>query len=249
MSSQPPPHLHVGIVCEGPIDFIVISSALQSILPPPDCDTFNATLIQPERSNLGGGHSGRFGGGWRGVQSWCQTHRVLGDSSWRSSIPGRFDLFIVQIDADAASESDIDCAQPCPPAWDTVRELRRHVLGWLDEPRPPNNIEPRPPKNMVLCIPAQNTDAWVLSALFTHDPHVGPGLECLLKPEQQLTRHRDSRGKRLVKPNRSKSSAPYDANRAQIAQNWGRAVEFCAEARRFTLDIWRALYPTLLPGL
>src|SRR5947208_2722933 len=55
----------IRVVCEGPTDTIVIRSAVLAL----GVEAV-VTQIQPEdNSNV----LGVYGGGWRGVRSWCQT--------------------------------------------------------------------------------------------------------------------------------------------------------------------------------
>jgi hypothetical protein len=86
------------------------------------------------------------------------------------------------IDADVAREDEINCAKPYPPIQDTSKALAQRVMTWLGEPV----ID----EKLVLCIPADNTEAWVLAAhdieTIYHAPRDKP-LECVNKPDMIIS--------------------------------------------------------------
>src|SRR5262249_30177491 len=51
--------------------------------------------------------------------------------------------------------------RPCPPARPTCDEVRRLILQWL------GHLSEH--ENLVLCVPSDATDAWVLAALFPEE--------------------------------------------------------------------------------
>ena len=53
---------HIGIVCEGPTDYIILKSVINRITG--EENTY--VMLQPE-SDL----TGKYGNGWKGVWKWC----------------------------------------------------------------------------------------------------------------------------------------------------------------------------------
>lgn len=122
-----------GVVAEGKTDYYILKSVVAELsgLDPV------IKMIQPELSRT----FQELGEGWKGVRNWClQCKDVYGGLSSRS-----FAALIIHVDADIASDAEINCEKPCPPASDTVDALREVVLGWVGDQRLPERI--------VLCIP------------------------------------------------------------------------------------------------
>ena len=166
--------LEVGLVVEGPTDAYVIQASLEHLLDTP----FVVRTLQPEIP------FGEFGGGWGGVLRWCRQVAALGKTSLDDN-PSllSLDLIVIQVDADVAGatyqdartrpplESNLPCEQPCPPAGDTVKRLRKVVKGWLT----PLSTGTKG----ILCIPSKCTEAWVAAALYGQEnPYILDNLEC-----------------------------------------------------------------------
>jgi hypothetical protein len=70
-------------------------------------------------------------------------------------------VVVVQVDADVARKNredfDRDLTRPCPPARDTCDEVRSEILSWLGFTTQPARL--------VLCVPAQAIETWVVAAL------------------------------------------------------------------------------------
>jgi hypothetical protein len=212
------------VVCEGPSDYCVIEAVLVAVFGDVD---FILQRIQPLES-LYGGDAGPYGGGWKGVRAWCEATRDKWGSvgASRAGITG--DILIIHIDADVAGEPEINCAQPCPPADPTVRNLRAEMLGWLGNATVPDWI--------VLCTPSKDMDAWVLTALYPNDPWVSRNIECRLgsavrlrnKPEK-LVRQRGGRIQKLA--------PAYKVVGRRITDAWPRVKARCSEANRFDVEL------------
>ena len=179
---------HFNVVCEGPSDYFVIEAALAAILDNAD---FTLQQIQPLAS-LYGGNVGPYGGGWKGVRAWCEATRRIWGSVGRSRKGIAGELLIIHLDADVADESEIDCAEVCPPASATVERLRTVLLGWMGDIAMPDWI--------IFCTPSKAVDAWVLVALYPNDEWAKTGVECraeparhLLNKPEKLVRLRDER--------------------------------------------------------
>src|SRR5208283_5212656 len=129
---------------------------------------FDLKLLQPEGSVafMGGGDAGPFGGGWKGVYSWCLQAAQRGDGNLsRDPLFISYDLLVLHLDADVADEDPanqrvdpipslagvLPCARDCPPASATTHPLRRVLLSWAGETQAP--------RQTVLCTPSKSTEA------------------------------------------------------------------------------------------
>jgi hypothetical protein len=186
---------------------------------------FVLTLLQPEATRP------EMQGGWGGVYKWCRAEAAMGCASLeldpRLSF---FDLLIIHIDADVASDSYSDisetpvnvlplpCAQICPPPQASVDALRSVVLSWL-------NIAALGPKSM-FCIPSKATEAWLAVAVASDVARIIADLECTLTMETRLASL--PKGHKIKKTKRQ-----YQNYAAAVQSQWSRIVEKCSQAKRF----------------
>lgn len=233
------PVLRVALVVEGPTDYAILQ-ALVETLAHPRAVTFS--YIQPEFSAAFEPMSNE--GGWGGVYRWCRSAVDLhGPRRLEDNLLFlNHDLLIVQIDADVAgcrySDAHIDevvqdlpCAMPCPPVDDTINALTSVIWRWLAINHTPDNT--------VLCIPAQNLEAWILAGLYPTDRKVTNGtIECRAKPERLLAaKPLDGR---LVSGGK-KNLAQYRARAREFAQHWQEVVQVCSQARTFEHRVLEAM--------
>ncbi len=167
--------LTIGIVAEGPTDSLLLKALIDSLFQ----NRHHYVELQPKNSKTMG--FGVHGGGWHGVRAWCQT--LAKDSQKLKAHFVLLDMIVIHLDADVAREAEINCAMPCPPAQDTGNALAQQLINWLGNPVTDNKL--------VLCIPADNTEAWVLVAYDPqtayHNPPRQP-LECVPKPDGIISR-------------------------------------------------------------
>lgn len=229
--------LRIALIAEGPTDRLVVEAVLRAVMP---SRPFILTQLQPEMSQAFG-HAGDYGGGWSGVYKWCvdAAHQGGGRLSGNGMLEN-YDLLIIHVDADVAgagygggnitprlSDLALPCAQPCPPAEDTVNALRAVLLSWCGENKPP----PR----TVLCIPSKSMEAWVAAALFPQDVIVKKNtqpFECYADPEARLR----------VQPARvrnAKSVPGYRAKQTELSAAWPclAGPGGLSQAARFDADL------------
>ena len=218
----------IRVVCEGPTDLEVMRGILDVHLQ----EEYVIHQLQPEGS-LYGGDAGPFGGGWKGVRSWCQATAAAGGLEAVGALNPEVNLLVIHVDADIAAESEFNTEQPCPPPMATVGEVEALVLGWLGLSTFPSRV--------AVCIPSKSTEAWILRALFPTDeaavscsevPPGGPCVECIEEPARLLL-HRKPKLVRLRKDRLRKLRKEYELSRGQLGKAWQDVVKNCASAARF----------------
>jgi len=226
----------VGIVCEGPADRVVIEAVLDALL-----DDYKELPLQPPEGHVGG-DAGPLGGGWGGVQRWCEQEAR---GAKLADLQARADLLVIQVDADVASESTIDRARSCPPPAASADEVRALILEWLGVPGPPDQV--------VFCVPSMASETWALVALLPgHEANVpcdpapdeGQCVEYRADIKALLRARSKDVGAKLVtqKQGKLKNHAPaYCKVQEQITEGWGAVIASCSEARRFDTELKAAM--------
>lgn len=208
--------IRIGLVAEGVTDRVVIEAAIESMLGD---RPYILKLLQPESSAF---HAGPFGGGWKGVSAWCGLVRERNGNLAGDIVLDTNDIVILHLDADVADEDEpakgLPCSRPCPPSSATTDPLRVVFLGWLNEQDLPDRT--------VFCTPSKSTEAWVMEALFPHDPEWKKKRECLTKPEVRL-------GQQPQKQRIRKSEVDYRRHSTRLSAEWPRVARTLSEAGRF----------------
>jgi len=233
--------VRIALVAEGITDYVMVNAAISAILGD---RSFYLKLLQPEGSVAftGGGNAGLFGGGWKGVYQWClQAVQRSGGSLSGDPLFINYDLLLLHLDADVASERPADhaidpiaeldgilpCEQPCPPSNATTDPLREILLSWVGE----TNIPP----NVVLCTPSKSTEAWVMAVFFPTDREMKKhGWECHRKPETRL-------GQQPKVYRFAKNYTDYQNRETELRAGWPIIIETLTEARRFHEDFTAAI--------
>jgi len=237
--------VRIALVAEGVTDYEVLKAAIGAML---DGRSFDLKLLQPEESVAftGGGNAGVLGGGWKGVYKWC-LQAVARGSGRLSGDPLFFgyDLLVIHLDADVASEDPanqaidpipalagiLPCAKPCPPPHATTDSLRQVMLLWVGEAQIPAQT--------IFCTPSKSTEAWVMAVFFPGDREMlRNGWECHRKPENRL--RQQPVGKRF-----SKRQENYQARGEPFQIAWPEIVTRLSEAQRFHDEFTKAVQ--LLP--
>ena len=232
--------MNIGTVVEGPTDRLVLQAVLDRLLPD-DPEGHRYFPLQPTPMF---GHTGT---GWKGVRSWCYQTWQRSGSNLNVILSGDtgplLDLLVIHVDADIASETDLqdddaapipDVQQPCPPASATADQLQRVIEHWL-------HCSPLLPQ-VVLAIPAQDTESWTFAALFPNDNlcerddyecirdgRDHPGYRLTLAQYGKLLRRRGNEIK--------KSKSSYRQVVRDIAEAWDAVCCICTQAERFTQDL------------
>lgn len=229
--------LTIGMVAEGPTDILLLRALIDEFAKATD-DCFENLpyykILQPEESATTG--FGDYGGGWRGVTRWCQNFIKSFPDEVLFKGP-QLDLLIIHLDADVAREAEINCARPCPPAQETCEALGQKIITWLGI----SNMA-----KLVLGIPADNLEAWVLAAYdpqtFYHQPPAMP-LECVPKPDliisNQSYKPRPLLKRKEGKPKKSKRE--YENLIPVVLTHWTEVKNLCPQAAKFEQEVRIAL--------
>jgi hypothetical protein len=211
----------VYFVTEGKTDQIILEELIGHWI-----GEFIPRHIQPPASEFVQDQDTPLSNGWRGVLAWCKS-QITRDEVVRNAT-----CLVIHLDADIASDTNFKnpiCPEPCPPASGACNWVRNEII---------NLFEGGLPNNVVLCIPAQDLEAWVVSALLPEvaDRHIP--IECRVQPGTLLIPRKLTRWKnnRLVK-----DTVRYLQEAKQIVRGWSNCVDGtpprCPEALRFELDV------------
>jgi hypothetical protein len=226
--------LTIGIVAEGPSDFLLLEQLINKLLE----GEHDYERLHPEK---------KFGvreRGWQGVRAWCQmiAREFENLAIFLNGVTPRLDLLVIHLDADVAMA--IDCESPCPPASDICDAIAQCIMTWLGHP-----VTSEP---LVLCIPAQNTEAWILAADNPHTPspyHNPPEkyLECVPQPDMIISsqgykphpllkrRRKKENGRKVKKAN--KNPKDYTKLILKVLDNWEAVKLLCPQAAKFENDL------------
>jgi hypothetical protein len=227
--------LRIALVAEGPTDYETIQAALKAVLP----DPFVMIQLQPEATQ------GMMGTGWCGVLKWCQAagQRHSGSLDTDPTLVG-FDLLIVHLDVDVASQqyadcgtlvediaqhnnwSDLPCAQQCPPISDTVDLLVKAIESWLGQSTAGDRT--------LFCLPAQSSGTWLAAAVLPSAHPLLVDSECNLSLESRLAQL-------PLKERIKKTTREYRLHAPHITEQWEQIKQVCTQAEHFEQLVLAAL--------
>lgn len=222
-------------VTEGPTDQIVIEALVTHWLGDED---FVSSHIQPPSSAYAEGLDTNLSGGWKGVLAWCAGSRTGGPAG-RDEALRQADCLIIHTDADVAPDSDFKnppLTVPCPPAVNASDWVRGHLTSFFGQSLPPN---------VVLCIPVQDLEAWVLCALHRDIADEYAPIECRQEPGALLVSRNPHRLIRRKDGALKKETDRYKLSASAIAKGWPNATTGspprCPEAARFEAEAKKIL--------
>ncbi|OCS90847.1 hypothetical protein [Caryophanon latum] len=205
--------LNIGFVTEGPTDVVLLEALLKHILKQP----FVTSVLQPIGSADVG--YGANGGGWKGVQRWCEEIAVK--TGFQNFLTGSnaYDLLIFQIDLDVAREKEVNCYDIEESITQNVTRLQQQICSWLQI----DEEEMKCP--VILTIPADNLEAWMLAYLNTDEQEI----EKIQKPDKLLAR----------KPYKLKKSRIHYMRvvAPMLVENWQLVKDKCSQAKKFEDDV------------
>lgn len=221
---------YIYFVTEGPTDQIVIEGLIGRFF---DKEDFVSRRIQPPTSAYAEGLETNLSDGWKGVLAWCEGRRAEGPAG-RDEAIRLADCLVIHTDADVATDADFAnpaFGGPCPPARNAANWVRNHIAASLGGQS----------ANVVLCVPAQDLETWILCALHPEiaDEHLPvecreePGALLVQRAPHRLVRRKDGRLK--------KETAKYRTSLPAIVGGWSNCTEGevprCGEAVRFENEV------------
>lgn len=233
--------MKIGIIVEGSTDSLLLKEIINKLCP----GEHEYKVLQPVDM---GESFGEMGTGWKGVRRFCID--AIG-KSWGGVFEFidsfEFDLLIIQIDADVASETDLqegierpvaDVLQSCPPIGPTIEKLKRVVAKWwsVDEVA-------SLPSQLIFAIPAQDSENWLFAALFPDDELCQQATyECIHPQGRQhpgylLTLREYGRILRRSSGKIKKSRVRYERVLPDVNRGWERACQICTQAQIFNDSI------------
>lgn len=214
-------------VTEGPTDQIVLQALVEQWL---GGEEFVPVPVQPPPSAIVEDPETRLSAGWKGVLAWCAGARPAGRAGRSEALHLAHCLF-VHLDADVAGEPDVKdppFSGPCPPAHPACDWVRAAIIDRFGGALPPN---------AVLCVPAQDLEAWVLCCLHPDVADEFMPIECRAEPGALLVQRKPYRLVRRKDGALQKQTGRYREHAGEIAAGWpacaGGEPPRCPEAARF----------------
>ena len=241
---------NIGIVCEGPTDFILLKAVIDGIT-----DEHNRYfLLQPE-SDL----TGQYGNGWKGVWKWCRDHAAIKKVLMKSVAP-QLDLLIIHMDGDVSRrERAVHClceerncgyqgvqdpmqcdsmrairelcpiCIPCemhePSAAGCMDHLESLIASWLMD-----DIS-----ETCIVIPCDSMEAWIVAA---YDARIDA--EDIADPWQTVIARKKAYHDIRI-PGGKKRTAVFCEFAERVCENWDQVTRYCQSAKRFEQRITDAL--------
>jgi len=237
----------IGIVGEGPTDYMVIKEVIDHITG----EANEYRRLQPEPDM-----AGRFGNGWKGVWKWCETTSDILDKLFHEVTP-QLDLLVIQMDADVSrKEKEVHCLcgsveceareedhplrckkviegkcpviLPCRKHVQNSRGYEEHlekmIWKWLGNCANDEDI--------LITIPCDSTDAWIVAAYQDPDDQKDGNVEKIENPwESVIARGKDYYGIRI--PGSKKRTSIYSQLLPRLCEQWEKVLEQCYSARCF----------------
>lgn len=232
---------HIGIVCEGPTDYIILKGVIDRITG----EENKYVMLQPE-SDL----TGKYGNGWKGVWKWCNDNASIRQKLMKDIQPA-LDFLVIQMDGDVSRKeksahcgcdtttcshkgawNPLECdispvsraacpvALPCPDHMASVSGYMSHLKGllsaWLKET-----------DDTCIAIPCDSTEAWIVAAYDQTD-----GIEMIEDPWEHII----ARGKfyhNIRISGQKKRVRIFEQFLPIVCERWTKVTEICESARDF----------------
>ncbi len=230
--------MKIGTVVEGPTDRLLLKAIIEKVYP----GEHDFRDLQPADV---GNSFGQRGTGWKGVRRYCfDIEQQLNTNIIEFIREHQFDLLIIHIDADVVTASDLqeqigtpieDISLPCPPILSTTDNIREIIAKWLNL----DGVD-QFPSQVVLAIPAQDSENWVFAALFSKDGLCqNDDYECIhplndrQHPAYLLTLSQYGRVLRRKSGKIRKSKRNYQQVLSDVTNAWDDVCKICSQAQLF----------------
>ncbi|MCD7825267.1 MAG: hypothetical protein LUH14_04815 [Clostridiaceae bacterium] len=239
---------NVGIVCEGPTDYILLQSVTDYVLG----SNNHYKLLQPEPNLMG-----EYGNGWKGVWKWCADNALIKGQIMKEIEP-RLDFLIVQMDGDVSRKERIShcwcdsnvCAlkgtqnplncdsmgrsarQDCPLTLPCA-DHERSAAGYQEHLKSLITVLLKDLEDTCVVIPCDSTDTWIAAAYDKAD-----NIEMVENPwETMIAKGKYYHGIRI--PGKKKNISAYREMSVAVCDNWKEVKKLCTSAGCFESDIMR----------
>ena len=230
---------NIGIVCEGPTDFVLLKGIVDVITG----EDNQYLALQPEDKL-----AGEYGNGWKGVWKWCTDHSEILESFMKDISP-RLDMIIVQMDGDVSrKEKEVHClCDKTACEWkDKINPLmceyvkrddcpvklpcethEENIQGHIDHLTQLISSWLKHEDGICIVIPCDSTDTWVAAA---YDKL--PDVEMIEDPWMSIiSKGKAYHGVRI--PGHKKGLRIYRQFVKQVCDNWENVKRLCISARQF----------------
>jgi hypothetical protein len=234
----------IGIVSEGPTDYLVLKAVIDKITGEENC----YLSLQPEPDMLG-----RYGNGWKGVWRWCKEALPLNELM--HGVKPHIDAIVIQMDGDVIrKEKEPHCLctgtvcekknkvfplycelvkngqcpveLPCKDHNDIIDDKIAYSSFILKEALQSTDMA-----NVVITIPCDSTDAWVVAAYDEVED-----IENLVEPWKNIiARKKYFHGLRVRGD--KKNTKTYAAFSEVVAEQWENVTKKCRAAMIFDYDV------------
>lgn len=238
----------IGIVCEGPTDFIVIKCIIDML-------TGEENLyrkLQPEETL-----AGRNGNGWKGVVKWCRDNWD-GRERLMHQVQPEIDFLVIHMDGDVsrkekvvhcecASSADcdrrgtvdpLDCDKtpesraacpiqlPCMDHGAPIGGYINHLTHLISEGKPYRD-------DVCIVIPCDSIEAWIVAAYDKNGD-----AEKIENPWETIISKRKTYHEIRVRGS-SKNQRTFSDFADAVCENWSDVTRICESAYNFEQDILR----------
>lgn len=236
---------NIGIVCEGPTDYIILKQVINTITG----EHNEYVQLQPEPDL-----TGRYGNGWKGVLKWCIDNANMKEQLMKGATPV-LDFLVIQMDGDVSrKDKPAHClcdATVCqykghrdPLSCDITAEDRKNCPIVLPCPNHTASIDGytnhlktliatklKETSDTCIVIPCDSLEAWIIAA---YDSLAD--VELLESPwETVISRGKDYHGIRIHSD--KKSVRIFEEFAPVVSENWDKVTQLCQSARDFEQSI------------
>ncbi len=240
---------HIGIICEGPTDYIILKGIIDKITGVEN----KYVMLQPENDL-----TGKYGNGWKGVWKWCHDNASIRKKLMKDIQPA-LDFLVIQMDGDVSRKeksahcwckttqcihkgikNPIECditpagkaacpiQLPCSDHEESVSGYIAHLKGllttWLQDT-----------DDTCIAIPCDSTEAWIVAA---YDQTAG--IEKSAGPWEHIIARKKSYHNIRI-PGQKKRSRIFEQFVPTVCENWPNVIQLCESAYDFQCSILKLM--------
>ena len=231
---------NIGIVCEGPTDYVILKSVIDTITR----ETNHYFLLQPDPDAIK-----RYVNGWKGVLKWCIDHAAI-KKQFMHDVQPALDLLVIQMDGDVSRKekpAHCHCEPTICPDRDTLDPLYcdttkcpvslpcgRHgtpVTSYVEHLKGLIASKLIDTDDTCIVIPCDSLEAWVVAAYDGLE-----NVETIENPwENIISARRPYHNIRI--PRGQKKTRIFEEFAPVVSQNWQQVTHLCQSARDFEKSI------------